>query len=382
MISKDIRYIGVNDHDIDLFEGQYSVPNGMSYNSYLILDEKIAVMDTVDASKGKEFMSNLERELGDRSPDYLVVHHMEPDHAANIQALVERYPQVRIVASAKALQMMPLYFDLDFIQTIPVKEGDVLNLGHHKLTFLMAPMVHWPEVMFSYESTEKVLFSADGFGKFGALDVDEPWDDESRRYYFNIVGKYGPQVQTVLKKAAALDIQTICPLHGPVLKENLSHYIDLYQTWSSYSVESEGVFIAYASIHGNTAEVAHTLKELLEQHNCPHVTMMDLTRNDMSAALANAFRYGKMILCASSYNANVMPAMENFLHHLQGKNFQHRTVGLVENGSWAPSANRTMTALLASMKDVTVLPETVTIRGKRRDSDLPALEALVQAILK
>lgn len=381
MVSKDIRYIGVNDHDIDLFEGQYSVPNGMSYNSYLILDEKIAVMDTVDASKGKEFMANLERELGNRTPDYLVVQHMEPDHAANIQTLVERYPQVRIVASAKALQMMPLYFDLDLSQAISVKEGDVLNLGHHKLTFVMAPMVHWPEVMFTYESTEKVLFSADGFGKFGALDIDAPWDDEARRYYFNIVGKYGPQVQAVLKKAAGLEIETICPLHGPILSENLSHYIGLYQTWSSYTAESDGVFVAYASIHGNTAETAHKIKELLEEHNCPHVAMMDLTREDMSAALENAFRYGKMILCASSYNANVMPAMEDFLHHLQGKNYQNRTVALVENGSWAPSANRTMSALLDSMKNITVLPETVTIRGKRKDSDLPALEAMVQAIL-
>ncbi len=382
MISKDIRYIGVNDHDLDLFEGQYPVPNGMSYNSYLILDEKIAVMDTVDASKGKEFMANLERELGGRTPDYLVVHHMEPDHAANIQALVERYPEVRIVASAKALQMMPLYFDLDLSQAIPVKEGDVLNLGHHKLSFVMAPMVHWPEVMFSYESTEKVLFSADGFGKFGALDVDGPWDCEARRYYFNIVGKYGPQVQAVLKKAAGLDIETICPLHGPILKEDLGHYIGLYDIWSRYAVESEGVFIAYASIHGNTAETAHKIKELLEAKNCPHVAIADLTRCDLSEALEDAFRYGKVILCASSYNASVVPVMEDLLHHLQGKNYQNRTVALVENGSWAPSAIRTMTALLEPMKNITVLPETVTIRGKRKDSDLPALEALVDAVLK
>ncbi len=382
MISKEIRYIGVNDHDLDLFEGQYPVYSGMSYNSYLILDEKIAVMDTVDASKGPEFLDNLQRELGGRSPDYLVVHHMEPDHSASIQALVERYPQVRIVASAKALQMMPQYFDLDLSQAIAVKEGDLLNLGRHKLSFVMAPMVHWPEVMFSFETTEKVLFSADAFGKFGALDVDQPWESEACRYYFNIVGKYGPQVQAVLKKAAALDIQTICPLHGPILSAPVEPYIDLYRTWSSYTPECEGVFLAYASIHGNTADTAHHLKALLEEQHCPHVEMLDLTRDDLSDALAEAFRYGKMILCASSYNANVMPAMEDFLHHLQGKNYQNRTVALVENGSWAPSANRAMTALLEPMKNVTILPETVTIRGKEKESDLPAMQALVQAILK
>ena len=381
MVTKDIRYIGVNDHELDLFEGQYIIPNGMAYNSYVILDEQVAVMDTVDASKTAEFLTNLERELQGRTPDYLVVQHVEPDHAGSIRALLEKYPGVRIVATAKALQMLPQYLNLDLSGALTVKEGDKLSLGRHELTFITAPMVHWPEVMLTYDSADKVLFSADAFGKFGALDAEEDWDCEARRYYFNIVGKYGPQVQALLKKAAALDIQIICPLHGPVLKEDLGHYLEKYQIWSSYGVESEGVFIAWASLHGNTAAAARKLGEILTAKGCPKVAMTDLAREDMAEALEDAFRYGKVILCASSYNAGVAPCMEDFLHHLMGKGYQKRTVGLVENGSWAPSAAKTMKGLLEQMKNITVLENAVTIRGALKESDLPALEALADAIL-
>ena len=382
MVTEDIRYIGVDDKTLDLFESQYVVPNGVSYNSYVILDEKVAVMDTVDRRKTDEFLVNLEQALAGRQPDYLVVQHMEPDHAASIQALVEKYPDVQLVASAKALQMLPLYFTgLDLSRAITVKEGDTLSLGRHELTFITAPMVHWPEVIMTYDKCDKVLFSADGFGKFGALDADEDWDCEARRYYFNIVGKYGPQVQSVLKKAAGLDIQIICPLHGPVLKEGLGHYLNKYDIWSSYGVESEGVFIACASIHGNTAAAVDKLAEILKAKGCPKVAMADLTRDDMAEALEDAFRYGKVVLAASSYNAGVMPAMEDFLHHLKGKNYQKRTVALVENGSWAPTAARTMREVLGQMKNITVVEPTVTIRGALKDSDLPALEALADAIL-
>ena len=382
MVTEDIRYIGVDDKTLDLFESQYVVPNGVSYNSYVILDEKVAVMDTVDRRKTDEFLVNLEQALAGRQPDYLVVQHMEPDHAASIQALVEKYPDVQLVASAKALQMLPLYFTgLDLSRAITVKEGDTLSLGRHELAFLSAPMVHWPEVIMTYDQCDKVLFSADGFGKFGALDADEDWDCEARRYYFNIVGKYGPQVQSVLKKAAGLDIQIICPLHGPVLKEGLGHYLNKYDIWSSYGVESEGVFIACASIHGNTAAAVDKLAEILRAKGCPKVAMADLTRDDMAEALEDAFRYGKVVLAAASYNAGVMPAMEDFLHHLKGKNYQNRTVALVENGSWAPTAARTMREVLGQMKNITVVEPTVTIRGALKDSDLPALEALADAIL-
>ena len=382
MVTNDIRYIGVDDKTLDLFESQYVVPNGVSYNSYVILDDKVAVMDTVDRRKTTEFLANLRQALAGRQPDYLVVQHMEPDHSASIQALVEQYPDVQLVASAKALQMLSLYFPgLDLSRAAAVKEGDTLSLGRHELTFISAPMVHWPEVMMTYDKCDKVLFSADGFGKFGALDTDEAWDDEARRYYFNIVGKYGPQVQSVLKKAAGLDIRAICPLHGPVLKEDLGHYLDKYNIWSSYGVESEGVFIACASIHGHTAAAMEKLAEILKAKGCPKVAMADLTRDDTAKALENAFRYGKVVLAAASYNAGVMPAMEDFLHHLKGKNYQKRTVALVENGSWAPTAARTMREILGQTKDITVVEPAVTIRGALKDSDLPALEALAGAIL-
>ena len=379
MVTKDIRYIGVNDRDIDLFEGQYPVPNGIAYNSYVILDEKVAVMDTVDHRKQGEFLANLEAALDGRKPDYLVVHHVEPDHASSVQAVLDKYPDITVVAGAAALKMLPLY-NTDPQHTLAVKEGDVLTLGRHKLQFIAAPMVHWPEVMMSYDKADKVLFSADGFGKFGALDAQEDWDCEARRYYFNIVGKFGPQVQAVLKKAAGLDIQVICPLHGPVLKEDLGHYLEKYQLWSSYGVESEGVFIAYGSLHGNTAAAARKLKELLEAMGCPKVVLTDLARDDASEALEDAFRYGKVALCAPSYNAGVMPCMEDFLNHLKGKAWQKRTVALVENGSWAPTAARTMASLLDSMKDITIAG-TATIRGALKESDLPALDALAEKLL-
>lgn len=381
MITKDIRYIGVDDKDIDLFEGQYAVPNGISYNSYVILDEKIAVMDTVDKRKSKEFLENLERELDGRTPDYLVIDHLEPDHASSIKALVDKYPSVTLVGNAKTFQMLPNFFDLPNNERIVVKEGDTLSLGKHTLTFVMAPMVHWPEVMVAYDSCDKVLFSADGFGKFGALDTDEDWDCEARRYYFNIVGKFGAPVQTLLKKAAGLDIQIICPLHGPVLKETIPHVLELYQIWSSYGVESEGVFIAYASLHGNTAGAAKKLAEILEAKGCPKVSVADLARDDSAEALEDAFRYGKVVLAASSYNGGLMPFMEDFLHHLKAKAYQKRTVALVENGSWAPSAAKTMKEILSGMKDITILEPVVTIRGAVKDADITALENLADALL-
>ena len=381
MITKDIRYIGVNDKDLDLFEGQYQIPNGISYNSYVILDEKIAVMDTVDKRKTAEFLQNLDRELAGRIPDYLVINHLEPDHAASIQAVVEKYPSITLVGNAKTFQMLPYFFSLGEQPKVVVKEGDTLSLGKHTLTFVMAPMVHWPEVMVAYDSCDKVLFSADGFGKFGALDVDEPWDDEARRYYFNIVGKYGAPVQALLKKAAGLDIQIVCPLHGPVLKETIPHVLDLYQTWSSYGVESEGIVIAYATLHGNTGMAARKLGEILRQKGCGNVVVMDLARTDTAKALENAFRYGKIVLAASSYNAGLMPYMEDFLHHLAAKAYQKRTVALIENGSWAPSAAKTMREILSGMKEITVVEPVVTVRGVLKESDIPALEALADALL-
>ena len=382
MITQDIFYLGVDDKTIDLFEGQYLVPNGISYNSYLILDEKAAVLDTVDARKTEEYLAKLEQALGGRTPDYLVVHHVEPDHASSIQAVVEKYPSVQLVASAKALQMLPQYFEsLDLSGAIAVKDGDVLQLGRHSLTFMAAPMVHWPEVMVSYEPTSKTLFSADGFGKFGALDTQEEWDCEARRYYFNIVGKFGPQVQALLKKAASLQIERICPLHGPILEENLGHYLNLYDIWSRYEPETDGVFIAYASLHGNTAKAAQKLADILKQKGCAQVEMADLARSDMAEALDNAFRYSKVVLAASSYNGGVMPFMEDLLHHLAAKNYQKRRVGLVENGSFGPCANRTMQQLLSGMKEIDLVEPAVTIRGAVKESDIPALEALADALL-
>ena len=356
-VTRDIRYIGVDDHQIDLFEGQYAVPNGISYNAYVILDDKIAVVDTVDARKTEEYLQNLEAVLGGRSPDYLVISHVEPDHASSLKAFVDRYPGVQLVGNAKTFTMLQQYFDIDFASALVVKEGDSLSLGKHELTFYMAPMVHWPEVMVTYDSCDKVLFSADGFGKFGALDVQEDWDCEARRYYFNIVGKYGGQVQALLKKVAGLDIQVICPLHGPVLSENLGYYVNKYDIWSSYAPETEGVFIAYASLHGNTAGAARKLADILRAKGCPEVEMIDLARGDFAEAVEGAFEFGKVVLAASSYDGGVMPFMDKLLHHLKAKNYQKRTVALIENGSWAPSAARTMKELLGQMKEITVLEQ-------------------------
>ena len=382
MVTEEIRYIGADDREIDLFEGQYRVPEGISYNSYVILDEKIAVMDTVDYRRHEEFLANLEKELQGRKPDYLVISHVEPDHASSVRALTERYPEITLVGNAKTFSMLSQYFDLDFSGALTVKEGDSLKLGSHELTFYMAPMVHWPEVMVTYDSCDRVLFSADGFGKFGALDAEEDWDCEARRYYFNIVGKYGAQVQALLKKAAGLSIETICPLHGPVLKgAMLANALEKYQIWSSYGVESEGVFIAYATLHGNTRDAAEKMGEILTGLGCPKVAMADLARDDMAEAVEDAFRYGKIVLAASSYDAGVMPFMADFLHHLQAKNYQKRTVALIENGSWGPTAARTMRGLLEQMKEITVIDPAVTIRGALKESDVPALTEAAKALL-
>lgn len=381
-MTDNIRYIGVNDHDIDLFEGQYIVPNGMAYNSYLILDENIAVMDTVDIRKADAYFANLEAALEGRTPDYLIVSHVEPDHASSVKRFTEKYPTAKVVGNAKTIQFLANYFDLSGTEFVTVKDGDSLDLGARQLHFILAPMVHWPEVMMTYEEVEKVLFSADAFGKFGALDVEEDWDCEARRYYFNIVGKFGVQVQSVLKKAAALEISTICPLHGPILTDTIPHVLDLYNTWSSYGVESEGVFIAYASIYGNTRNATTQLKELLEARGCPKVAITDLAREDMAEALEDAFRYGKVVLAASSYNGGVMPFMEDFLHHLKAKNYQKRTIGLIENGTWAPSAAKTMKEVLAAFKDIAIIEPAVTIRGALKPTDLPALEQLADELMK
>ena len=380
-ISDAIRYIGVDDKDIDLFESQYIVPNGVSYNSYVILDEKIVVMDTVDARKTDEWLEKLERELDGKTPDYLVISHLEPDHSGSIQAIAEKYPQMQFVSNAKVFAMLPQFFEMDVTdKKVVVAEGDTLSLGAHTLTFVMAPMVHWPEVMVSYESTEKVLFSADAFGKFGALDADEDWACEARRYYFNIVGKYGAQAAALLKKAAGLDIQKICPLHGPILQENLAYYIGKYQVWSSYEAEDDGVFVAYASIHGNTAKVAEKLGEMLREKGVEKVVVSDLSREDMAEVIEDAFRYDRMVLCGASYDGGVFPCMEDFLHHLQAKAYQKRTIGLVENGSWAPCANKAMRAIVDTFKDVTVVEPSVTIRSTLKESDMEAMEALASAI--
>lgn len=382
-VSKNIKYIGVDDLTLDLFESQYVVPNGISYNSYLIIDEQVAIMDTVDSRLGSEWFARLEEALCGRKPDYLVVHHLEPDHAGEILQLTEKYPELKIVASARAVQMLPQFFDADFAEkTIIVKEGDTLSLGEHMLTFLGAPMVHWPEVIVSYESKEKVLFSADAFGKFGALSHKEDWACEARRYYFNICGKYGNQVQGLLKKVAGLDINTICPLHGPILTENLDYYIHLYDCWSSYRAETDGVFIAYASIHGSTAQAAKKMAEILEQKGAGKVSVADLSRCDMAESIEDAFRMSKLIVAASSYDAGVFPPMHDFLHHLQIKNFQNRKVGIIENGSWAPCAARVMKEMLQTMKSIEIAEPTVTIRSRMKEEDLPRLEELANEMLR
>ena len=382
-VTERIKYIGVDDTTIDLFESQYIVPNGISYNSYLITDEKVAIMDTVDLRKSEDWWANLEEALEGRTPDYLIVQHMEPDHAGNIAKALEKYPEMKVVASAKAIQMMPQFFeDTDFNgRTIAVKEGDTLSLGEHTLQFFMAPMVHWPEVMVTYDQQDKVLFSADGFGKFGALAHEEDWACEARRYYFNICGKYGAQVQALLKKAATLDIACICPLHGPILKENLGYYIGLYDTWSKYEVETEGVFIAYASIHGGTKKVAEKMAEILRAKGAPKVSIADLCRDDMAEAVEDAFRMSKLVVAAASYDADVFPPMHDFLHHLKLKAYQKRRVGIIENGSWAPCAGRVMKGMLETMKEIEIVEPMVTIRSAMKQGDIPALEALADAIL-
>lgn len=380
-VTEEIRYIGVNDHDVDLFEGQYVVPEGMAYNSYVILDEKIAVMDTVDVRFGGEWLGNLENELSGRTPDYLVVQHMEPDHSANIAVFAEKYPQAKIVASKQAFAMMSQFFGTDFAdRQIVVAEKDTLDLGKHKLNFIAAPMVHWPEVIMTYDSADKVLFSADGFGKFGALDVDAEWDCEARRYYFGIVGKYGAQVQAVLKKAAALDISIICPLHGPVLKEDLGHYIGQYDTWSSYRPESEGVFIAYAGVYGNTKKAADMLASKLAAKGV-HVTVSDLARDDWAECVEDAFRYGKLVLAATTYNADVFPAMKEFINHLTERNYQNRTIGIIENGSWAPMAGKVMKGMFEKSKNITFTENTVTIRSAVNAANEAQLDALAEELI-
>lgn len=382
-ITKDIKYIGVDDLDIDLFESQYVVPNGISYNSYLIKDEKIAIMDTVDMRKSDIWWDNLNAALEGKTPDYLVVHHLEPDHAGSIGQVIEKYPNIKLVASDKAVKMLPQFFEnVDFTDNIiSIKEGDSLSLGEHTLTFYMAPMVHWPEVMVSYDNKDKVLFSADGFGKFGALSHEEDWACEARRYYFNIVGKYGQPTQMLLKKAATLDIQIICPLHGPILTENLGYYIGLYDTWSKYDVETEGVFIAYASLHGSTAKVAHKLAEILKEKGAPKVSMADLCRDDMAEAVEDAFRMGKLVVAASSYEGGVFTPMHVFLHHLESKKYQKRKVAIIENGSWAPCAGKIMHDTLAKMSNVEVVEPIVTIWSTMKQKDIPALENLAESIL-
>ena len=382
-ITNDIKYIGVDDTDLDLFESQYIIPNGISYNSYLITDEKVAVMDTVDARKSEEWLAKLDTALDGRTPDYLVVHHMEPDHAGTVAVFVEKYPTTKIVASARAIQMLSDFFEgVDFSdRTIAIKEGDEILLGEHTLKFFMAPMVHWPEVMVSYDEKDKVVFSADGFGKFGALSADEDWACEARRYYFNICGKYGAQVQALLKKLSTLDVECICPLHGPVLKENLGYYIGLYDTWSRYDVETKGVLVAYASIHGGTAAVAHKIADMLRERGAGKVAVADLSRDDMAEAIEDAFRMDRLIVAAASYDGGVFPVMHDFLHHLQIKSYQNRKVGIIENGSWAPCAGRVMRSMLEQMKQVEIVEPMVTIRSRMKTSDMPALEALADAMM-
>lgn len=382
-ISDAIRYVGVDDKDIDLFESQYIVPNGVSYNSYVILDEKIAVMDTVDARKTEEWLSNLETELAGRTPDYLVISHLEPDHSGSIQAVTEKYPEMKLVSNVKVFNMLPQFFEIDLEdKKVVVAEGDTLELGSHTLTFVMAPMVHWPEVMVEYESTEKVLFSADAFGKFGTLDTEEDWACEARRYYFNIVGKYGVQAAALLNKAAGLEIEKICPLHGPILQENLGYYIDKYQVWSSYEAEDDGVLIAYGSIHGNTAKAAKKLGEILEAKGAKKVVVSDLSREDMAEVIEDAFRYDKLVVACATYDGGLFPVMQDFLYHLGHKNFQNKKVAFMENGSWGPIANKKMREAFEGMKKMTLCDNMVTIKSTMKESDLAQMEALADELLK
>ncbi len=383
-VTDNVKYIGVDDKDIDLFESQYVVPEGVSYNSYVIMDEKITVMDTVDARATEEWVSNLKEVLGDKSPEYLVVSHLEPDHAANIQKVAEMYPGMKIVGNAKTFQMLPQFFDFDLTdRTVTVKEGDELSIGSHTLQFFMAPMVHWPEVMVTYEKSEKILFSADGFGKFGAINSDEEddWACEARRYYFNIVGKYGAQVQALLKKASGLDIAIICPLHGPVLKEDLGYYINKYNVWSSYEPEDKGVLVAYASIHGNTAKAAKACAEMFENKGVEKLELFDLSRDDMAEAIEAAFRYDRMVIASATYDGGLFPVMEDFLAHLKSKNYQKRKVALIENGSWAPVAAKKMADMLESMKNIEICEKRVSIKSVMKEADKAAIEEIVDSML-
>lgn len=382
-ITNDIRYIGVNDHDIDLFEGQYIVPEGMAYNSYVIIDEKIAVMDTVSADFGEEWLANLENVLAGRKPDYLIIHHMEPDHSANIDKFISAYPEATIVGNAKTFEMIDQFFGRGLCKNnLAVKNGEVLSLGRHELTFLFAPMVHWPEVMMSYDGADKALFSADAFGKFGALDCqDKEWDCEARRYYMGIVGKYGMQVQAVLKKAAALDIKMICPLHGPVLTGDLSHYTSLYDIWSSYGVESEGVCIAYTSVYGNTKRAAELLAKKLEERGCK-AAINDLARCDMAEAVEDAFRYGKLVLATTTYNADIFPFMRQFIDHLTERNYQNRTIGFIENGTWAPTAAKIMKAMFEKSKNINYIDTTVTLRSAMTEENAEAIERMAEELCR
>ena len=381
-ITNDVKYIGVNDHEIDLFEGQYVVENGMAYNSYMIIDDKIAVLDTVDAHFGDEWLENMRRELDGREPDYLIVQHMEPDHSANITSFMDLYTGAKVVSSKKAFVMMKQFFGTDYSdRAIEIKDGDTLELGKHTLSFIAAPMVHWPEVTVTYDNHDKILFSADGFGKFGALDADEDWACEARRYYIGIVGKYGAQVQSLLKKAAALDIEKICPLHGPILTENLNYYINLYDIWSSYSVESEGVVIAYTSVYGNTKKAIELLAQKLKENGCPKVAVNDLARCDMAEAVEDAFRYGRLVLATTTYNNDIFPFMKEFIEHLTERNFQNRTVAFIENGSWAPNAAKIMKNMFENSKNITYTDTTVTIKSALTEENAEQLEVLAKELL-
>ncbi|MBE5996208.1 MAG: FprA family A-type flavoprotein [Lachnospiraceae bacterium] len=384
-VSEEIKYVGVNDHEVDLFEGHFDVPLGMAYNSYVILDEKVTVMDTVDQHFGEEWLANIKAVLGDRKPDYLVVQHMEPDHSANIMTFMEVYPETTVVGNAKTFTMMGQYFDLDgSMKQLVVKNGDTLETGKHVLTFVFAPMVHWPEVMVTYDSTDKVLFSADGFGKFGANDVEDPegWDCEARRYYFGIVGKYGMQTQNLLKKAATLDIQTICPLHGPVLSEDLGHYLNLYDIWSSYRAEDEGIFIAYTSVYGHTKAAAELLKEELEAKGAPKVVIADLAREDRYESVENAFRYSKLVLATTTYNMDIFPYMRDFIGDLAERGYQNRTIALMENGTWAPNAAKVMRGMLEGLKNITFAENTVTVKSALKDDSRAQIAALAEELAK
>lgn len=382
-VTETIIYVGVDDKEMDLFENQYATPNGISYNSYIILDEKIAIMDTVDARKTDEWIKNIENVLADKKPDYLVVSHMESDHSDNIANLMKKYPEMKVVGNTQIFKMINQFFDIEVGERgVTVKEGDVLDLGKHKLQFISAPMVHWPEVMMSYEQTEKILFSADGFGKFGTLDTDEEWACEARRYYFNIVGKYGANVQAVLKKAANLDIQIICPLHGPILDEKLGYYLEKYNIWSSYTPEDDGVFVAYASIHGNTEKAAKKFVEILKQKGAKKVTITDLARDDMAEAVEDAFKYDKVVVASSTYNMGIFPPMEHFLLHLKGKNYQNRKVGIIENGSWAPSSGKLIKNMFEQMKDISICETIVTIKSAMKNENIAEMEKLAEELLK